>query len=477
MRGYLHDVVCNKGVYDFVFVMGDTDCQKYEVANTKTIRLDLTQPIAKLTFSGRPLPCRALDADYTRYFKRELQNEGNWKYAFARAIFITYDYIVDKYRSECFGPDHDYRKCTFEEFVSKAFKWIEQCISICKSTDKKEKEVTEVFKRNVFKTSFEWRLGRYRDFDTNYKMVETSPAEIFKDLTMYSEYAENHNWTYYGMEEVFMVYLKMIPVRIFKTNLKDYQTYKDNYSTIDKLISRLTCDYDSVSGLQKVVSAFTSKDWYNLNKIVAEIHPMSCLGSDFMSFGVGLFKACHALDRQLDSGSIFKQANIIAKEYEQAQTLLNKELVDECNSYFKDCQTNGIDLNFEDDHYKVIVPTTYQELVKMGSLMRNCLADHEWINLLTTGDRRVVFIQPKDKNNKKHIACDIEITTGSIQQFLTDCNENVDEEDFPYIEEFREEYEGYIESQYFVDCDKLPSLDKDKANKIRRIFSAIKSEN
>ena len=306
-------------------------------------------------------------------------------------------------------------------------------------------------------------------------MINTSPIEIFKDLSIYPAYQENHSWTYYNIEETFEVYRKTVPTKILRSNLKDFQKYKDESNTIDKMTDILTHGDDTL--LQPVLSTFTAKDWYNLNKILAEVHPMTCLGNQFMQYGIGLFKACHLLDRQLDSGSIFKQAIIVAKEYEQAQTLLNKELIDECNNYFKDCQTKGINLNFEDTNYKVIVPTTYQELVEMGKLMHNCLADHEWSNILTTGRRRVVFIQPKDKNIKKHIACDIDVQKGSIEQFLTDYNDSVDEDDFPDIEDFQESYEEYIQSQYFLDCEQLPALDEKKARKIKEVFSSMKTDN
>lgn len=474
MRGYLHDVICDKGVYDFIFVQHDSERAVYEKANAKSIRLDLTKPMAMLTYADRPVPCQQLDASYSTYFKRTLtRDRGNWIYAFARAVFITYDYAVSRCKNGYFTPECGF---TFEGFLSTAFKWLEQAMSLCKSTDKKQKEVERALSRKIFNPNeFEWRIGKSRDFNINCQMINTSPIEIFKDLSIYPAYQENHSWTYYNIEETFEIYRKTVPTKILRSNLKDFQKYKDESNTIDKMTDILTHGDDTL--LQPVLSTFTAKDWYNLNKILAEVHPMTCLGNQFMQYGIGLFKACHLLDRQLDSGSIFKQAIIVAKEYEQAQTLLNKELIDECNNYFKDCQTKGINLNFEDTNYKVIVPTTYQELVEMGKLMHNCLADHEWSNILTTGRRRVVFIQPKDKNIKKHIACDIDVQKGSIEQFLTDYNDSVDEDDFPDIEDFQESYEEYIQSQYFLDCEQLPALDEKKARKIKEVFSSMKTDN
>ena len=97
MRGYLHDVICDKGVYEFIFVQRDSERAVYEKANTKSICLDLTQPMAKLTFADRPIPCQQLEATYTTYFKRTLtRDRGNWIYAFARAVLITYDYAVSR---------------------------------------------------------------------------------------------------------------------------------------------------------------------------------------------------------------------------------------------------------------------------------------------------------------------------------------------------------------------------------------------
>lgn len=100
-------------------------------------------------------------------------------------------------------------------------------------------------------------------------------------------------------------------------------------------------------------------------------------------------------------------------------------------------------LAYENDVFKVLVPTTRDELEAEGEALHNCLNGFEWRNYLCDGNRKVVFIRRKTAPNKPYIACDIHSKSGNIQQYLTYCNGQVQEQD---AKDFAKEYQNYLRS-------------------------------
>lgn len=101
-------------------------------------------------------------------------------------------------------------------------------------------------------------------------------------------------------------------------------------------------------------------------------------------------------------------------------------------------------LAYENEFFKVIVPTTREEVEDEGRKLHNCLGGYEWHNFLQNGNRQVVFIRRKSEPKKTYIACDIG-RSGKIMQYLTYCNNLVNEQD---AKDFKEEYQKYLLSIY-----------------------------
>ena len=100
-------------------------------------------------------------------------------------------------------------------------------------------------------------------------------------------------------------------------------------------------------------------------------------------------------------------------------------------------------LNFEDENFIVIVPTTYKELVAEGEAQRNCASEHEFHNYLRNGKRKIVFIRKKDSINHSFITCDMDYRKHQIEQYLCACNNRVCDN---AALEFKKKYQAYLDT-------------------------------
>ena len=477
MRGYLHHVESKKGVYSFVFSSSSGMAQRPQ--NSNTIVLDLTKPTSLLTYNGHNIPfTEKLGCSTTDFFDAKA---SDFDKLFAYGIFNAFDRIVElKCNNHMTDSDRPNRTeylipMATSEYMSACFKWIEQFLKIIFTIS--EDVLKDNFNGRNIKTKdcFGINIHCVRDRRFNYEMIMTSPAEILKDLSLYKRWSESRqSWNFYEAEEVYYAYKQLSACVEFEKRLSVFTSLPDNF--YKKMLEDLS---DSTLTITDLTKNFTDVHWNTLNKILKEILPMvksECLDNDFLRVGMGLFKACVVLNQPLDSGTIFKQIPIIGKAYQQSVLAKNEELIKECDEYFKKLQTESVNLSFEDDNYKTIVPVSYKELVDMGKLMHNCLADHEWKNVLTKGARRVVFIQPKDTKIKKYIACDIDIKDGKIQQFLTHNNNSVYNDDFPGIGNFKKNFQEFVYGQYFL-SQNFEQLSREKALEIAKLLDEKCSDN
>ena len=477
MRGYLHHVESKKGVYSFVFSSSSGMAQSPQ--NSNTIVLDLTKPTSLLTYHGYDIPfTEKLGCSTTDFFDSKA---SDFDKLFAYGIFNAFDRITELKRNNHMAdsdrPDNtEYLiPMTTSEYMSACFKWIEQFLKIIFTIS--EDVLKENFNgRNIkSKDCFGINIHCVRDRQFNYEMITTSPADILKDLSLYKRWSEpRRSWNFYEAEEVYFAYRQLSASMVLEKRLPVYSSLSDTF--YKKMIAELSDSTLTIADLNK---HFTDVHWNTLNKILKEILPMiksECLDNDFLRVGMGLFKACVVLNQPLDSGTIFRQIPIVGKAYQQSVLAKNEELIKECDEYFKKLQTESVNLSFEDDNYKTIVPISYKELVDMGKLMHNCLADHEWKNVLTKGARRVVFIQSKNPKIKNYIACDIDIKDGEIQQFLTHNNNSVYNEDFPGISTFKKNFQKFVFGQYFL-SQNFEQLSREKALEIAKILNERCSDN
>lgn len=97
-------------------------------------------------------------------------------------------------------------------------------------------------------------------------------------------------------------------------------------------------------------------------------------------------------------------------------------------------------LFFEDDNYKIFIPTTYEQLIEIGRYFNNCAADYEWRNYLREGHRSLVVVV--DKKDDKWVVCvDMVANNHSIQQYLGKNNSNISKLS---LRDFKEKYQEYL---------------------------------
>ena len=99
-------------------------------------------------------------------------------------------------------------------------------------------------------------------------------------------------------------------------------------------------------------------------------------------------------------------------------------------------------LFFEDDNYKIFIPTTYEQLIEIGKHFNNCAADYEWRNYLREGYRSLVVVV--DKKDDKWVVCvDMLVSTHEIQQYYGKSNSNISK--LP-LRDFKEKYQEYLKT-------------------------------
>lgn len=130
----------------------------------------------------------------------------------------------------------------------------------------------------------------------------------------------------------------------------------------------------------------------------------------------------------------------ISDDYANKQT--ENPFLAEVNAMFKENQTS-IELNFENEDFKVVVPTTYKELVAEGNALKNCLGHYEYNNYVKNGRRRIAFVRRKDNPDKAYIACDIDVYDNMIMQYLAFGNDNV--RDSKALD-FQRAYQEYLQT-------------------------------
>ena len=118
--------------------------------------------------------------------------------------------------------------------------------------------------------------------------------------------------------------------------------------------------------------------------------------------------------------------------------LVEREKID----HEKLCANNYLkELLYENDTFKVIIPTTREEFAREGSAQDNCVYSM-YLKKVLKGETRVVFIRRKDSLDKSYITCEVK-PNGRIQQYLTKYNYKPTEED---AVAFYREYQNYLNS-------------------------------
>ena len=101
----------------------------------------------------------------------------------------------------------------------------------------------------------------------------------------------------------------------------------------------------------------------------------------------------------------------------------------------------SINLFFEDENYRINIPTSYEDCQKIADYFHNCVATYEWDRHLKINpiDRYLVTIE--DKKTKKDVVCvDINVKTMRIIQYYGRFNKEAPDE----VDIFRARYQHYL---------------------------------
>ena len=128
-----------------------------------------------------------------------------------------------------------------------------------------------------------------------------------------------------------------------------------------------------------------------------------------------------------------RQLILVSKNYETRKTEIdNKRLFEHQTKY---------NLNFENDDFIVVVPTTATEFEQEGNAQSNCVFT-SYLSQVINGKTNIVFIRKKTDVTKSYITCEIS-RRGYINQYLGRCNNVVREEK---AIAFYNEYENYLKT-------------------------------
>ena len=99
-------------------------------------------------------------------------------------------------------------------------------------------------------------------------------------------------------------------------------------------------------------------------------------------------------------------------------------------------------LEFENDLYKVIIPTTAKEFKAEGDAQRNCVYTM-YLSKVLNEETRVVFVRSKDNLDKSLITCEVQLD-GSVAQYLKACNScNMNENEREFLSEYINHLEDF----------------------------------
>lgn len=148
-----------------------------------------------------------------------------------------------------------------------------------------------------------------------------------------------------------------------------------------------------------------------------------------------LWNWCNMLDKPMEKSDFYRQYINTKRTYEQRKN----ELLD---TGIRKTQLARKALAFEDDTFKVIIPTTNAELVAEGENQHNCVGGYG--ERVAEGRRYVVFIRRKSDPTKAYITCDI-YTDGTICQYLTKYNYGVHDAD---AVAFKTAYQNHLSTHW-----------------------------
>lgn len=131
----------------------------------------------------------------------------------------------------------------------------------------------------------------------------------------------------------------------------------------------------------------------------------------------------------------------IERDYETLRARYEQEKTRIDNEFFARNQRK-YNLSFESGNYKIFVPTSREELSKIGDYFSNCANTWEWNSRLSNGAFALVVVMVKNSENYR-VCCDIDLKTMVISQYYGRYNESVRTES---LLTFKQKYQEYLDT-------------------------------
>ena len=148
------------------------------------------------------------------------------------------------------------------------------------------------------------------------------------------------------------------------------------------------------------------------------------------------YQWCSELDIQPTKSDFFKQYIAVKKNYDMRK----KEI--EAAKLVANQYAHKSALQFENDEFVAIIPTTAEEFEREGNLQHNCVYTN-YLSAVIEGRTNIVFIRRKSAIDKPYITC--EVKHGCIWQYLTIYNHSVEDES---ANAFKELYRNHISNNW-----------------------------
>ena len=243
----------------------------------------------------------------------------------------------------------------------------------------------------------------FDEFKKNYELYTTVLTTYYTSDIVAT--FEGVNWC--GRYESFILYTKKYKAfregikHIYANEQKSDKIYKTLANKFSELCEGLT--YEEASRLTGI-----SIHWgYDISKYIRDL--------------VDKVNSCEYFIKEL--GITYKLTNI-DNDVQFLETKWKKEKTAIENARFAKNQSDPC-LPFEDDNYRIYIPTTRDDLAKIGKIFSNCANGWEWDNRLHDGRYWLVVVVDK-ATNKMTVCVDIYCSDKNISQYLLPYNHYVE---------------------------------------------------
>ena len=312
------------------------------------------------------------------------------------------------------------------------------------------------------------------------RIIASNDFDIAKKIcicNIFSEYSNNEDFYEKNWKEILKYFKETAIEEINNKNIKAVFEYK----ALKIVCEKYNIPYDVIEGYaigwcsyEEITDLLNTKFLReNVKRIIKTANQLDKVYATMLeAVGVPntdiLYDRYHISLTNIDSAKseLYRQVRNLSSYYKECREFLNKleitdykfsedlkadhdklkELVEirrnqQKEKIFAERQTE--ELFFENEKYKIYIPTTYKELMDIGKFFHNCAAGFEWNSYLynTSNEARNLVVVVEKGTNKWKVCTDLNCKTKRIQQYLRECNKACKHQG---LLTFKEEYQKYL---------------------------------